>query len=481
MPTPYSWGDTLAATASSNAVINALLAGTKWASTQLTYSFPSLNNSKWSDHSTKGYGATNTAGEPWLAGYAALQSTQTDDIQAALQGWSNVTKLKFTQTSDNSTTVGDLRFAFSSNSAIPQSAQAWAYYPADATYSGDVWFSREGSNYSEASWSRGSYEYMAAIHEIGHALGLKHPFDDTPPPTLRPSLDSRSYTVMSYSSFGGQEGSYFSYEPTTPMVIDIMAIQHLYGKSNYAYGNNTYFFDERNEYNKTIWDAGGIDTIVYEARWGSIIDLREGYNYGSRMGQKLTAYDASGGVIRESVNNIWIAFGTVIENVKGGEGNDKIYGNDVNNVLNGRDGHDHLSGGAGNDKLEGGTDNDRLFGGAGRDKLYGNEGNDRFVCGSALGYSNVDLIMDFELGRDVIQLDNAAFTKFTKLGDLGGEFFKANSAGKAMDSNDYIVYETDTGKLFYDADGSGAGVKVQFATVGVSTHASLRALDFDIV
>ena len=89
-----------------------------------------------------------------------------------------------------------------------------AYLPADATYSGDVWFSNTASNFTETSWMRGSYEYVAAVHEIGHALGLKHPFDDAP--TLRPSLDSRSFTVMSYSSFGGQEGSSFSFEPTTP-------------------------------------------------------------------------------------------------------------------------------------------------------------------------------------------------------------------------------------------------------------------------
>ena len=127
------------------------------------------------------------------------------------------------------------------------------------------------------------------------------------------------------------------------MVLDIQAIQHLYGKSSYAYGDNTYTYWETNEYNRTIWDAGGNDTLVYRARWGSIMDLREGYNYGSRMGQKLVAFDADGNVIRESVNNVWIAFGTVIENATGGDGNDKIYGNDVANVLTGRDGNDHLS------------------------------------------------------------------------------------------------------------------------------------------
>jgi Ca2+-binding RTX toxin-like protein len=66
---------------------------------------------------------------------------------------------------------------------------------------------------------------------------------------------------------------------------------------------------------------------------------------------------------------------------------------------------------------------------------------------------------------DTIQLENAVFAKLTTTGTLSASFFSANSAGTAADSNDYINYETDTGKLFYDADGNGAGAAVLFATL----------------
>jgi serralysin len=48
---------------------------------------------------------------------------------------------------------------------------------------------------------------------------------------------------------------------------------------------------------------------------------------------------------------------------------------------------------------------------------------------------------------------------------LNPSFFRASSNGAAADSNDYINYETDTGRLFYDLDGNGAGVAVLFATL----------------
>ena len=481
MPKPDGWSGVVNATMSGNQVTQALIAGKQWSVSTLTYSFPSLNNSTWSLNSTKGYGEMNTNSEPWIAGYSALLDSQQGAVRNALASWAGVSGLAFKEVNDNATVVGDLRFAFANGDLVPD-AQAWAYLPNSAAYAGDIWFSSTSTSKSKGWWSPGSYEYMTAIHEIGHALGLKHPFDDKPGNTtnLPPSLDSRMYTVMSYSAFGGQKGSYFSYEPTTPMVVDIMTIQHMYGADmNRATGNNTYLFDEGTKYNKTLWDSGGVDEILYAGHDSARIDLREGYSYGNRMGEAIKVYSETGAMIRSDVNNIWIAFKTVIENAQGGYGNDLIFGNNVNNILSGLRGNDTISGGWGRDTISGGDGNDRINGGLGADILTGGDGRDAFIFNTVVTpTSNLDNVTYFSKGYDRLELDNAIFPG-PQAGALKAANFAANAAGKAQDANDFIVYETDTGKLFYDADGNGSGAAIQFAIIG--NRPPLAASDFLIV
>jgi Ca2+-binding RTX toxin-like protein len=149
----------------------------------------------------------------------------------------------------------------------------------------------------------------------------------------------------------------------------------------------------------------------------------------------------------------------------GGAGNDSLSGGDGNDGLIGMDGADTLGGGNGNDVLDGGTGNDSLVGGAGNDKLTGGTGLDIFRFSSALSGSNIDTLLDFNIVDDRLQLENSVFLKLTATGVLSSSFFRASSTGNAADSNDHVLYETDTGKLFYDVDGNGAGVKVWVATL----------------
>jgi Ca2+-binding RTX toxin-like protein len=144
---------------------------------------------------------------------------------------------------------------------------------------------------------------------------------------------------------------------------------------------------------------------------------------------------------------------------------------------------DTLIGNASNNELEGDSGRDVLNGAGGNDKLTGDSGADTFRFNSTLNAStNIDTIIGFSISSgDVIQLENAIFKKLTVTGVLNAANFRANTSGTAFDSNDYVVYETDTGKLFYDADGNGASAKVQFALVGTSTHAVLAAADFSVI
>lgn len=112
---------------------------------------------------------------------------------------------------------------------------------------GDVWVNPTIEN---DSWTVGSYNYEALIHEIGHALGLKHPFDGAP--TLPSGQDSTLYTIMSYTAPAnnmyatatGYSWSSYGVNINTPMVFDIAAIQYLYGaNTSYHASNDTYTFD----------------------------------------------------------------------------------------------------------------------------------------------------------------------------------------------------------------------------------------------
>ena len=160
----------------------------------------------------------------------------------------------------------------------------------------------------------------------------------------------------------------------------------------------------------------------------------------------------------------------------------KRSGNGSANVLKGANGNDVLVGGGGADTMYGGADNDLLRGGSGNDTLYGGAGDDLFRFDTALSTStveNVDRIKDFNPTRDTIELENSIFTKLGTGTTIDPAFFRSNTTGRARDSNDYLVYETDTGKLFYDANGNAAGGSVQIASL--QPNLELTSADYVLV
>jgi Ca2+-binding RTX toxin-like protein len=145
------------------------------------------------------------------------------------------------------------------------------------------------------------------------------------------------------------------------------------------------------------------------------------------------------------------------EGVIGGGGRDKLTGDSAANWLRGEDGRDVLKGGSGADTLEGGRGSDTVTGGSGAD---------RFVFRSELG-SGVDSIVDFASGSDRLVLHQSIFTALTRDADgtiANGQFY-ASRAGVAHDRSDRLIYDTDDGHLYYDADGNRAGVAIHIATL----------------
>jgi Ca2+-binding RTX toxin-like protein len=150
---------------------------------------------------------------------------------------------------------------------------------------------------------------------------------------------------------------------------------------------------------------------------------------------------------------------TVIGGGGAGGGGEHLVGTSGADHLTGGTGNDTLEGLAGNDTLAGGAGDDWLQGGPGQDNVNGGAGSDSFVFREAPTNSNFDRIADFAPGTDSLRFDDATYAGIGAPGGFsaGDDRFFAGAGAKAgQDAEDRIVYNTSTGYLWYDADGSGA-------------------------
>ena len=314
------------------------------------------------------------------------------------------------------------------------------------------------------------YGWHAALHEVGHTLGMDHPFDHAKKGDGKPDLsvaeNRDTLSVMSYingETIPLKAGS--NYYPEFPIaqnklgIYDLAALHHSFGVNpNYHSGDDTYTFKEFNKdavgNDIYIHDGGGLDTFdAGEQTLDLNIDLTPGsWIY---AGEK-TAHLALNDDLTPTHGQMFIGYGTQIENAKGGTGNDTIKGNSAANYLFGFDGDDTLDGGAGNDQLEGGR---------GADTLTGGKGADTFIFASPLD-GKADTILDFNFNEgDVLQLDHNIFTALQS-GTLAADQFVKGKA--AQDANDHLIYDRATGELAYDPDGSGAAAAVTIARLGAN-------------
>jgi serralysin len=364
-------------TPSGSTAVNGLLYGTKWDETPLgtgvalTYSFQN-EESVWPTY--------GPADEP---AYAAtpLSAGQIAAIEEALLAWAAVADISFEEVIDSATEAGDLRFA---TTAYPDTF-AHAYLPSDFAYGGDAWFLGDDETLLDAT--PGGYGYLTFLHEIGHTLGLKHPHDDDNGfPAVAPSKDSKSFSVMSYRDFPGQDievkpGStyywYTDFYPTTPMLHDVAAIQYLYGANTSDTSDSVYQWDTDEQIYETIWDAGGEDTISWANQSSAaLVNLNDGE--WSKLGPPIHVMTDEDEVAGIHFNGFTaaIAFGAMIENAIGGEGDDTLIGNEGENLLEGGNGNDSLVGGSGNDTLDGGAGDDVFFVDSLDDLVIGGAGDD---------------------------------------------------------------------------------------------------------
>jgi Ca2+-binding RTX toxin-like protein len=383
-------------------------------------------------------------------GFAAFGAAEQAATRDALAAVSSVARVGFTEVGG----VGQLTFGMNAQAS---GGSGYAYSPSfgytstDGTITavraselaGDVWLD-SGRAWADADFDRGGHGHGTLLHEVLHALGLKHPFEATPAGhTLDPAHDNKAWTVMSYTPHphgwlrtvtgDGRSftATYRAIEPETPMPYDILALQALYGASAAVRtGDDVYTFDPARPFIRTIVDAGGTDTLsVANFDRGCTIDLRDGrFSSITIPSDPLPpGYAETRPGIYDGTDNLAIAFGTRIENATGGAGADQLIGNALANVLDGRGGNDTMSGGGGNDtasyrfaasavqvnlgaegpqatggsgsdmlrsienligsahadRLTGNAGANRIDGGAGADTMVGGDGSDTYVVGDA--------------------------------------------------------------------------------------------------
>ena len=195
-------------------------------------------------------------------------------------------------------------------------------------------------------------------------------------------------------------------------------------------------------------------------------------------GNDVYIVDSAGDAVFETVESggvdlveskVSFALGKHLENLAlTGGGAVSGTGNDLANTMVGNKGANSLSGGGGAD---------RLSGGLGKDILSGGGGKDSFEFESAIdGGTNVDTISDFSVADDTIFLSRSVFTAIGVNGGLSAGAFVTGTA--AADAGDRIIYDSASGRIFYDADGTGVVAAVLFARVTAGT--SLTHADFSV-
>ena len=346
--------------------------------------------------------------------FTAFNDTMRSAARTALDAWASVSNISFVEVSDAGA-GGQIRFGANTQSG----SAGYAYYPSNSDIGGDVMIA---NNYSyNLDPEPGNYGYLTLLHEIGHAIGLKHPgaySAGAEGPFLSAALDNHDTTVMSYYTGSAVYSSSLGW-------LDILAVRYLYGTSTAGSIGNVTWGSEAAE---TFFGNAGINYFLGEGGNDLFLlgDGNDGVMAGS--GEDTLSGGAGNDLLYGNIGLDLILAGTGNDTVYGGqnagavrtfgsgntlafrEGSDTISGGAGSDLLYGNHGGDFLDAGIGNDTVYGGQDSDSIFGGDGIDVIHGNLGNDVLSGGGSYDTFYIasnggnDTITDFTYFTDYLAI-----------------------------------------------------------------------------
>jgi len=386
----------------------ALIGGTYWGNDVISYTFLQKLPDEY-------YNYNNLDSD--LSTFEPLNNKEQEDVNEIADNLNSLINIDLIYSPNNNSII-----RFSKEEVYNSNEAGYAFLPTKDPIGGDIFLNKDffdNDNYSNQQKS-------VLLHELGHALGLKHPFEGNI--TLPTNTDNTLFTVMSYTPYKPYvvsiniENNTISWTyipdayPVTYQMYDIKALQSLYGENKLSTNGMNYYFEgdlyKKHEY-KTIYDAGGYD-VLYASDGIDLINLNPGtfssIDYHSinmqeeEIAKQLNEFSNKNEILNEifssdivdkiytGENNLALADNTYIEEVHTEDGNDVVKDNKENNKIYLGNGDDIVYITGGNDYVDGGEGYDKLY----IDDSYENsliKGNEIIYSYGEVTFNNIEDII----------------------------------------------------------------------------------------